>query len=192
MEAVFTVEGRPPASRAQVPIARFNAIAGDYFRALSVPLLAGRLFSESDYAQGRPLAIVDETMARRIWPGQSPIGRRIKIGWPPERPGDWLEVVGVVADIKRDSLAESPQMEAYLTHTTMTRSSMQLILRARTLSKELVTSVREAVWAEEKDTVFSNEATMGGSGATTHPRRLMDTRLGGGFALIPIILPPSG
>jgi putative ABC transport system permease protein len=190
--AVFSVEGQPPVLRAQVPSARFNVIAGDYFRALSIPLLAGRTFSEADYSQARPLAVIDETMARRVWPGRNPIGRRIKIGWPPEGPGDWLEVVGVVADVKRESLAESAEMEAYLMHTTATRSSMQLIVRTRTPPMTLVTPVRGAVWAADKDALIYNIGTLEDSLAQSLAPRRLDVQLLGSFAVLALVLAVIG
>jgi putative ABC transport system permease protein len=190
--AVFSVEGKPPASRADVPAARFNVIAGDYFNALSIPLLAGRTFSEADYAQARPLAIVDQTMARRIWPGQNPVGHRIKIGWPPEGPGDWLEVVGVVADIKRDSLTELPEMEAYVMNTLMTRSSMQLIVRARTQATTLVPSLREAVWTADKDALIYNIGTMEDRLAESLAPRRLEVQLLGAFASLALVLAVIG
>jgi putative ABC transport system permease protein len=190
--AVFSAEGQPPVLRAQVPSARFNVIAGDYFRALSIPLLAGRTFSEADYSQARPLAVIDETMARRVWPGRNPIGRRIKIGWPPEGPGDWLEVVGVVADVKRESLAESAEMEAYLMHTTATRSSMQLIVRTRTPPMTLVTPVRGAVWAADKDALIYNIGTLEDSLAQSLAPRRLDVQLLGSFAVLALVLAVIG
>ncbi len=190
--AVFSVEGQPALSRAQVPSARFNVIAGDYFRALFIPLLSGRTFSEADYAQARPIAVINETMAERIWPGQNPIGRRIKIGWPPEGPGNWLEVVGVAANVKRDSLAEAAEMEVYLMHTMATRSSMQLIVRTRTPSITLVNPTRQAVWASDKDALIYNVGTMESRVTESLASRRIEMLLLGAFATLALVLAVVG
>ena len=127
-------------------------------------------------------------MARRFWPGQNPIGHRIKIGWPPEGPGDWLEVIGVVADVKRDSLAESAEMEAYLMHTTATRSSMQLIVRTRTPPMTLVTQVRNVIWSADKDALIYNAGTLESKLAESLAPRRLYVMLLGAFAALALLL----
>src|SRR5207248_1822835 len=72
------VDGRPPEPRAQWSALTWTSVAGDYFPALGVPLLRGRFFTEEDRADSPPVVLINETMARRYWPGEDPVGRRIK------------------------------------------------------------------------------------------------------------------
>jgi predicted permease len=97
-EAGFTVEGIP-VSRWKLQFAPLTAVDGNYFRAMSIPLLEGRYFSINDNASAPLVAIVNQTMAHHFWPGQSPIGKRIHVG-NPKRTYPWATIVGVVADTK--------------------------------------------------------------------------------------------
>jgi putative ABC transport system permease protein len=100
--------------------------------------------------------------------------------------------VGVVADVKRESLAESAEMEAYLMHTTATRSSMQLIVRTRTPPMTLVTPVRGAVWAADKDALIYNIGTLEDSLAQSLAPRRLDVQLLGSFAVLALVLAVIG
>jgi putative ABC transport system permease protein len=93
------VEGRPPESREQWTPMTWNTISGDYFQALGVPLLRGRFFTDLDTKYTTPVVIVNETMARRYWPGEDPIGKGIKGFDPRGRNDELVRVVGVVKDM---------------------------------------------------------------------------------------------
>src|SRR5208283_4356541 len=77
-------------------------VIGDYFRAAGIPLLRGREFTEADRADSPLVVIVNRTLAERYWPGQDPIGKRLKVGVP-ETPLPWMTVVGEIADVKQSS-----------------------------------------------------------------------------------------
>ena len=84
-----------------------------YFEALGTPLRAGRTFTDADRADTLPVIVVNETMARKFWPGTSPIGRRLSMG----NNNRWITVVGVVADIHHRGLDVLPRPEMYRAHT---------------------------------------------------------------------------
>jgi predicted permease len=99
------VEGRAPAPVRDLPLIFFNAVTPDYFRTLSMPLLRGRAFLDTDRDSAPRVAIVNETMARNLWPNQDPTGKRFRLA----RAGDpWWEVVGVARDSKYLTLFEPP------------------------------------------------------------------------------------
>jgi predicted permease len=98
----FTVEGRPAAAVAEQPMAQTRYISPDYFRTLGIPLRAGRLLSAQDHADGVPVIIISETMARRFWPGQDPVGQRLTPSFHLEQ-GPRV-IVGVVGDVKGNGL----------------------------------------------------------------------------------------
>jgi len=99
---VFVPEGYVPPKGAGMNLAWPPQVIGDYFRAAGIPLLRGRDFTEADRAGAPLVVIVNRTLAERYWPGQDPIGKRMKIGVP-ETPLPWMTVVGEIADIKQTS-----------------------------------------------------------------------------------------
>ncbi len=101
----FTVEGRPDVDPSRVPVALNRVVSSDYFHALRIPLRAGRTFDAHDTPAGRPVVLIDETMARQFFRGENPIGRRIHYG--SSRTGTrnpWMEIVGVVGDVRHYDL----------------------------------------------------------------------------------------
>jgi predicted permease len=94
----FTIEGRP-ADAERVPVAEFASVTPEYFRALEIPLISGRNFTDADIVGAQRVALIDDTLAHRYWPGEDPIGKQFK-GGPPTAP--WITIVGVVATIKSD------------------------------------------------------------------------------------------
>jgi putative ABC transport system permease protein len=108
----FTIEGRPAESE-RAPVAEFAGVSTGYFSTLQIPLLSGRSFNDFDDDKALPIALVDQTMARRFWPGENPIGMRVKAG-PIQSTNPWLTVVGVVGDVKSDSLETPGAPHIYL------------------------------------------------------------------------------
>jgi putative ABC transport system permease protein len=94
----FIIEGRP-ADAERVPVAEFASVTPEYFRALEIPLISGRNFTDVDIVGSQRVALIDDTLAHRYWPGEDPVGKQFK-GGPPTAP--WITIVGVVATIKSD------------------------------------------------------------------------------------------
>jgi predicted permease len=104
----IAIEGQPPAlPDAAAPPLTEDIVLPGYFEAMRIPLLRGRLLRDSDLAEGAPPAVViNEEMARRFWPGDDPIGKRLKFGLDPAANQPWTTVIGVVADMRRQRLDE--------------------------------------------------------------------------------------
>lgn len=107
------VEGKPPESREQWTAMKWSAISGDYLQALGVPLLHGRFFNDRDTKNATPVVIINETMARRYWPSENPIGKGIKGFDPRGRNDEWVRVIGVVKDMHSRGLDRSPIAQIY-------------------------------------------------------------------------------
>ena len=123
----FLIEGQPP-----IPAGVFAAkiITGvDYFRALGIPLLSGREFTESDASTSNNVAIINESFARRYFEGESPIGKRLSIDEDAKRQPIWREIVGVVSDVKQDGLASESQPAIFAPYS---QTSMMFFLRFMT------------------------------------------------------------
>jgi predicted permease len=133
----YSVDGfQPPAGEKEFSIQTFSAAPG-YFAAMSIPLLNGRDFSEADTHAGAKSVVINEAMAKRFWPGASPIGQHIRMGTQP------LEIVGVVKTGKYRSLSEEPQLVVYkpLDYS----STAFLVVRDRTGSQETLGEVRRVM-----------------------------------------------
>jgi putative ABC transport system permease protein len=115
MENGFTVEGYTPPIPDDRPIAGMRGLTGDYLTALGARLKAGRVFTAADRAGSQPVAIVNEAFARRYWPGQDPLGRRLR-----EAGGDdWRTVVGVIADVKHSGPAAEARPEVSMPYAQL-------------------------------------------------------------------------
>src|SRR5205085_598281 len=99
----FAVDGRPAPPPAQWPIALLRSVTPAYFRTMAIPLVAGRPFSAADDLQAPFAIMVNQTLARRFWPGASAVGGRLAIGLDPRRPRV-AGVIGVVGDVKPDRI----------------------------------------------------------------------------------------
>jgi putative ABC transport system permease protein len=108
----FQIEGQPPLSDADQPRAKFRTASGGYFEALGIPLIRGRLFDSRDDQHTPKVAIVNETAARRYWPGDDPVGKRILSGMDEEQ-RSWSTIIGVVGDVKHSGLDAGVNPETY-------------------------------------------------------------------------------
>jgi putative ABC transport system permease protein len=116
---------------------------------MRIPILKGRAFTEQDKAAGPRVVIVNETLARKHWPGQDAIGKRIRFQDTLER-APWMEIVGVIKDVKHD-LLEEVTPEFYLPHAQDAWPGMVLVARTTVDPASLAGSMRQHVWAIDKD-----------------------------------------
>lgn len=132
------VEGYTPAPGEEMSV-YYASIGPGYFDTLRMPLVEGRDFTARDGTDAPFVIVVNETMARRYWPGRSSLGGRVKIG------DRWAEVVGVAGDAKYSSISESPRAFMYLAVDQSYRPGMRLIVRAPGDAETVAASVRQAV-----------------------------------------------
>src|SRR5262249_25415454 len=99
--------GQPSMTAQNMPRAYVHRVSPEFFSTLRIPLLAGRAFTDTDAAQGSTAVIVSERVVKRFWPGQDPLGKRVKFGQA-ESNGPWLAIVGVVGEVKYRQLPENP------------------------------------------------------------------------------------
>jgi putative ABC transport system permease protein len=111
LENSFAVDGYAAASPDQEPVAALRGVSPGYTSAMGIPIRAGRALTPADDRRGAPVALVNETFARRFLGGRNPIGGRISVGGPE---GPWRTVVGIVADVRHRALATQPRPEVLL------------------------------------------------------------------------------
>jgi predicted permease len=128
----ITVEGRTPPPGEKFINADQRVVGGHYFQAMEIPLRRGRFFDEHDTLDAPRVVVVDEYMASQIWPGEDPIGKRIRRGGIDQTQGTWMTVVGVVGRIKQYSLDADSRIAFYLPHTQAPGRSVNVVVRGRT------------------------------------------------------------
>ena len=146
----FTIEGRPASrdvSNAEVPL---DAITPDYFRVMGIPLTRGRAFTAQDVVTAPPVVIVNESMARRFWPGEDPLGKRFKYG-DLESEAPWTTIVGVVGDMRRTGFDAPVRYETFLPLAQTAYGSMTLVVRTTGEPLSLAPAIRSAVRAIDPD-----------------------------------------
>ncbi|HJQ31314.1 MAG TPA: ABC transporter permease [Pyrinomonadaceae bacterium] len=186
----FTVEGRPAPTDAERPSAVYRVARPDYFRTMGAALLKGRDFTERDDASSPGVVVVNEALARRQWPGEEPLGKRITVGGEGGKP---REVVGVVRDIKQGEWASEPKPEMYLPHSQAAAPrSMTMVIRASSDLSEMAREVRREVWAIDKDLPVSQVASMEDVIADSVGQQRFNTLLIGVFAATALILAAVG
>lgn len=181
-------EGRP-ATREEAGDAFYLPITPDYFRALQVPVLAGRAFDDSDTDKTTKVVIVNETMAHRLWPGESPLGRHITIWRDENFP---REIVGVVAETK-GALDNDPEEQMYVPYAQdSTWPSMSLVIRTNGDPASFSPAVRNVIRSVEKAAPVFNVRTLNDVLATSVAPRRTPMLLLSAFAGVALLLAMIG
>ncbi|HSK64989.1 MAG TPA: ABC transporter permease, partial [Pyrinomonadaceae bacterium] len=158
----FTPEGIQSPIPGMSYDANHREVSANYLQTMNVPLRAGRYFDKRDNGTSMRVVIINETMARQYWPGQDPIGRRFNIG--DANDGEWMEIVGVVADVRQMGLDEPVKAEMYMPYQQVTDWPFFIPrdLAIRTVGDPLSVagSVRQIVREVDPDQPISNIATM--------------------------------
>jgi putative ABC transport system permease protein len=143
----YAVEGRPAPDPASAPQARFHLVTPDYFKAMKIPLLKGRDFTDRDDLQTPLVAVINDTFARREWPGEDPIGKRFTT---PQTHGP-VTVIGVVGDTKHYTATEAAVPQLYAAQYQVPLIFSSLVARTRGPEMAITSEVRKAIWAVDKD-----------------------------------------
>lgn len=157
--ARITPEGDASASESEPIFAGYMVVTPDYFNTLGIPLLSGRDLQPGDSAEASPVIVVNQTLARRLWPGEDAVGKRLKMGAADsERP--WMTVVGVARDVHHQNLNRPPRLEMYLPYTQTAPEDMFLLARTEGDPLSHVAALRQQVWAVDPDQPVSNVRSM--------------------------------
>lgn len=148
----FWPEGRPPADNEVVPRALATLTTRGYFDAVGIPIVAGRGFTVADGAGAAPVAILNETAVRLLFPNQDPLGRRVQLGGP-DTEAPWFTVVGVSADVRNVGLDVPAEAEIFASHEQSGAGSNQLFLVARASADPyaVLPAIRETVRSIDAD-----------------------------------------
>jgi putative ABC transport system permease protein len=191
----FLIEGRPAVRPEDKPTSNHRTISADYFRALKIPLSRGRPFDERDTQQAPPVIIVNETLARLHFAGAEALGQRIIIegergdnGLPPPR-----EIVGIVGDVRHESLDAESGAEYYVPYTQAPEPFMSLVVRSSIDNPgSLAAGVRQVIKQMDKDQYVAKILPMTELVAESVARRRFNAMLTGLFAVVALLLASVG
>ena len=144
----FKIEGRPEVPPADLPNTNYYSVTPDYFRAMGIRLIRGRLFNQHDDARAPRVAVINETLARQFFPNEDPIGKRILVT---NGPDVWRQVVGIVADIKQYGVDKETTSQTYEPYAQYPFRSLNVVLRMSDSGAALAGALRPAVYAIDKD-----------------------------------------
>jgi predicted permease len=167
----FMIEGRPIPAVTERPRAFYRVVSPNYFSAMGIPFRRGDQFNERETAEQPGVAIVNDTAARKYWPGEDPIGKKIKRGRP-ESKNPWLTIVGITGSASQLSLREESQPEIYVPYLQNTSRNFTLVARTTSDPRSVAAAVRKEVWATDKDLPVSSMKLMEEliSNSTAQPR----------------------
>jgi predicted permease len=189
----ITVEGRTPAPGEAFINADIRVVGGDYFRAMQIPLVAGRLFDEHDTRDAQRVIVVDEALAQQLWPGRDPLGKRVRSGGiDASASAPWLTVVGVVGRIKQDRLDADSRIALYHPHAQFPARSMNVTLRSRTGVASLAAAARRELLALDPELPIYGLRTMSERVDASLARRRFATLLLSAFAGLALALGTVG
>jgi predicted permease len=182
------VEGHPLESPKQWTPMTWATISGDYFRALGIPLLRGRFFSDEDTKNTTPVVIINETMARRYWLGDDPIGKGIKGFDARGRNDDWVRVIGVVKDMHSSGLERSPIAQIYETQAQALDDTENLVV----YTDASVADLRDAIGSLDRSAVLTDVTAMSARLEEQNAPRRFQTLLLSLFAALALGLAGAG
>ena len=189
------VDGAPMTTVAQAPAAMPQQVTPGYFEAMRIPLVSGRVFTVADAAGASPVAIINETMARTLYPGKDPLGRTVKML---NETSPWVTIVGVVKDVKSSGHLATVPPTMYFPHEQAgtsayyTPTRMNLIVRTTSDPALLIPALRRVVREMEPSAPLPRVRTMDDVVAASIASRRFSTQLLAGFAAIALVLAGLG
>lgn len=199
----FYIDGRAVPDRADEQRTHFRSISSRYFSALGIPVVSGRAFSDRDGALAPRVAIINETMARRYWPGEKAVGKRLALDLEtmkffPDRPptidiaSGMREIVGVVRDIRHESLNVAALPELYIPFLQRPVTNMTIILKATGEVSALVPSARAALREVDPDQPVARVEALSSLVRNSVAQPRANSILLSGFAAVAVLLSVMG
>jgi putative ABC transport system permease protein len=187
----FVIQGRPPLPPGAGQSTNFYAVNANYFKAMGIPLLRGRLYSERETRDSPHVAVINETMAKRMFPDEDPIGKRITFDGGDDNP-DWYEIIGIVGDVKQYGLDTATTMQTYEPFTQQPQSFMTLVVRTAGDPTEQTAAIRNAVLQLDKEQPIANIRTLDQFLSASVAQQQFSVLLLGVFASVALVLAAVG
>jgi len=186
------IEGRPDPPKGEQPVLRGGSVSTNYFKAMGIPFRWGRPFTEDEVWQGRPVIIVNEAFARRFFPGENPVGKRIKVG---DRNPPYSTIVGVVANHIQpgiDNLVWEEMFYPYVNTADPPLTAMNLVVKTTGDPAAMSSAIINETRKTDRLTTITNVRTMNELRATALQSDRFNLWLMGSFALLALLLAALG
>jgi putative ABC transport system permease protein len=190
IKSPLEVIGRPPSAAGDQLGTYVTVATPGYFTAMSIPLKEGRFLEERDTEKAPLVAVISEALSRREWPKESPVGRRIRIMWHGQKLEP--EVVGVVSQIRHDSLDSAARPEVFLPHAQAPFSSMTYALRGAGEPSALIDAAKRQIWSVDPLQTVYDAASVETLVAASVVRQRFSMTIMSTFALLALVLCASG
>jgi putative ABC transport system permease protein len=187
MSGDFEIEGQPPFPRNQEPVTEKYIASPGYSQAMGMRLISGRFITEQDTSESPRVIVINESMARRFWPGADPLGRRISWGG-----NNWRTIVGIVGDVKNEGLDASTGFQSYVPYTQSPSPGMAIVVRASANPQNLATEIRSQVLAVDREQPVFNIKLLESIVADSVGGQRLTTLLLGLFGALALILAAVG
>jgi predicted permease len=188
----FTIEGHPTPAPGEVPEALERIASPDYFQAMGIPVLKGRAFTDGEGPSTMPVVMVNAALVRRYFPGEDPVGRRLRPGGPDEPGAHWYTIIGVVGDVRHLGIEAAPSPEVYTLQAQDPWPGMTIVVRTEPDPWAMAAAVKNQLWAVDPDLPISGMASMTQVlSDSLWPSRIL-TYLQGIFAAIALLVASVG
>jgi predicted permease len=160
--AELYIESAPAPKAGNIPATQITSVSSDYLSAVGMELVRGRFVSGQDGPKTLPVIVINETLARRFFPDQDPLGHRLRLERTPDT---WRTIVGVVKDVKISRMADSREPQTYVPLAQVPSRSVAVVLRTAGDAAAMGSALRESIWALDPDQPISDVTSL---------RQLMD------------------
>nr|MBA2622689.1 ABC transporter permease [Chthoniobacterales bacterium] len=191
-DSSFAIEGRDPNAEKIYPDEEIRSITPEYFQALKVPLLQGRFFNEGDQFDGPGVIMVNNAFAKKWFPNQEAVGKRITFSDVRKPDIKWLTIVGLVGDMRHRGLEQDVKPEFYLAHNQTPYRGMILTVRSAQDPRSLTSAIRREISALEPDLPAANVRTLEQVASDSIAPRRLSVVLIGVFAAVALVLASVG
>jgi putative ABC transport system permease protein len=184
----IAVEGYKRPNKNELLNVDWSIVTADYFQTMKIPILRGRTFTKEEDEQGKPVMLVDENLARRFWPNQEAVGKRISYDGPV-----WNEVIGVVPEVRTYGSEDKPLIRIYTPSGRLPQPNPMLLIRSSTSDMPaLIATVKRAVQAVDKDVPIAEVATFDDVLARESSTPRFNAILFSIFAVLALVLAVTG
>jgi putative ABC transport system permease protein len=187
----FSIVGNPPLPHGQSITANYSTVSPGYFHVMRIPLLRGRLFSERDSPSNPTVAIISETLARRYFANQDPIGRQMRFGFPPNGNVS-RQIVGVVGDVRDVALSQEPGPMMYVPFAQAPLYGGEVVVRSSLSTSSVAAAIRQAVHSIDKNLPVTDVGAFPDALGQSVSRERFRTFLLGSFSAIALALAAVG